>query len=131
LITLVMVIFAAVNLVRNDVELGYPDPGTYAFEPAYGPEGRETLSPEERRDQQQAFQVSHRRQAVIGLVGSAATLLIAGPAYLYHWRRGQDEVRGRDDGETAAEPTQLCAVLGLPPPGPAGEPVPAIGRITG
>lgn len=99
LITLVMVIFAAVSGVRNVVELAYPDPGAHAFEPAYGPEGREALSPEERRDQQQAFRDSQRRQAVIGLVGSAAMLLIAGPAYLYHWRRVQDEVRGRDDGE--------------------------------
>jgi hypothetical protein len=105
LITLVMVIFAAVNGVRNVVELAYPDPGAHAFEPAYGPAGGETLSPEERRDQQQAFQDSQRRQAVLGLVGSAAMLLIAGPAYLYHWRRVQDEVRGRDGGEkpTAAE----------------------------
>lgn len=38
LITLVMVIFAAVNGVRNVVELAYPDPGAHAFEPAHGPE---------------------------------------------------------------------------------------------
>ncbi len=97
LVTLVMVIFAAVNLMRNVVELAYPDPGAYAFEPAYGPEGRETLSPEDRSMRQQAVQDSQRRQAVIGLVGAAAMLAIAGPAYLYHWRRVQQEVRTRED----------------------------------
>lgn len=106
LITLVMVIFAAVNLVRNIVELAYPDPGAYAFEPAYGPEGKEAMSPEDRRIQQQAFQDSQRRQAVLGLVGSSAMLVIAGPAYLYHWRRVQDEVRG---GTEAASPANSDA----------------------
>jgi hypothetical protein len=82
--------------MRNVVELAYPDPGAYAFEPAFGPDGLETLSPEDRRMQQQALQDSQRREAVIGLVGAAAMLAIAGPAYLYHWRRVQQEARPRD-----------------------------------
>jgi hypothetical protein len=97
LVTLVMVIFAAVSLMRNVVELTYPDPGTFAYEPAYGPEGKEMLTAEERRVREEAFQDSQRRQAVIGLVGAAAMLAIAGPAYVYHWRRVQHEVRRRDE----------------------------------
>ena len=92
LITLVMVIFAAVSAVRNTVELVYPDPGAFAFEPAYGPDGKEVLTGEERERRETAFQDAERRRAVIGLVGAGAMLLIAGPAYLYHWRRVQAEL---------------------------------------
>ncbi len=97
LITLVMVIFSAVNLVRNVVELAYPEPGAYAFEPAYGPEGAKEQTAEERSAQQQAMQDSQRRQATLGIVGSATMLVIAGPAYLYHWRRVQAELRNAED----------------------------------
>jgi hypothetical protein len=99
LITLVMVIFAAVNLVRNVVELAYPDRSTYALEPFYGPEGEQELSTDERRRREEAFQDSQRRQAVLGIVGSATMLLIAGPAYLYHWRRVQSELRREADAD--------------------------------
>ena len=92
LITLVMVIFAAVSAVRNVVELAYPDPGAFAFEPAYGPEGKEELTAQERAEREQSFQDAERRRAVIGLVGSGTMLLLAGPAYLYHWRRVQAEL---------------------------------------
>jgi hypothetical protein len=100
LLTFVMVVFAAVNLVRNVVELAYPDRGTYAFEPFYGPEGDEELSPQERRRREEAFEESQRREAVLGIVGSSTMLLLAGPAYLYHWRRVQSELRtGADAGQ--------------------------------
>lgn len=94
LITLVMVIFAAVNAVRNVVELVYPDPGAFAYEPVYGPEGKEEVTERERAEREEAFQDAERRRAVLGLVGSGTMLLIAGPAYLYHWRRVQDEHAG-------------------------------------
>ncbi len=96
LITFVMVVFAAVNAVRNVVELAYPDRGLFAFEPAYGPDGKQELTPEERERRDQGFVDSQRRQAVLGLVGSGAFLLIAGPAYLYHWRKVQAEHGGVD-----------------------------------
>ena len=92
LVTLVMVIFAAVSLVRNAVQLAYPDPGAYAFEPAYGPDGKEQLDEDERERREEALRDSQRRQAAIGLVGAGTMLLIAGPAYLYHWRRVQEEL---------------------------------------
>lgn len=92
LITLVMVIFAAVSAVRNTVGLLYPDPGSFAYEPVYGPEGKEEITQEQRDEREEAFQDAERRRAVLGLVGAGTMLLLAGPAYLYHWRRVQAEL---------------------------------------
>jgi hypothetical protein len=94
LITLVVSIFAAVQLVRGVVALAYPDPGFYGY---YGPveEGSGKPSEEEIARQEQVAEESQRRQAVLDLVGSATTLLIAGPVYLYHWRRVQAELPAR------------------------------------
>lgn len=92
LITLVMVIFAAVSAVRNTVGLLYPDPGSFAYEPVYGPESQEELTDEQRDEREEAFQDAERRRAVLGLVGAGTMLLLAGPAYLYHWRRVQAEL---------------------------------------
>ncbi len=86
-----MVIFAAVSTVRNIVQLAYPDPGSYVYEPAYGPRGgREQL--DERDRLERAMRDSQRHQAILSLVGSGTMLLLAGPAYLYHWRRVQSEL---------------------------------------
>lgn len=93
LITLVMVIFAAVSLVRNAVQLAYPDRGSIAFEPAYGPKGEQAVSDEVRTARAEAFEDSERRRAVLGMVGAGTMLLLAGPAYAYHWRRVQAELR--------------------------------------
>jgi hypothetical protein len=90
--TLVMSIVAAVNLVRGAVELFYPDPGYYGFE---APGKEPGLSAEEQRRREQAARDSQRRQAVLGLVGSGTLLLIAGPVYVYHWRRVQTELSAR------------------------------------
>lgn len=102
LVTLVMIIFAAVSLTRNAVELAYPDNGAYASAPAYGPEAKGTVSPEDRRKQQDAFQDEQRRQAVLGLVGAAAMLVLAGPTYLYHWRRVEQGFHARGGAEPLA-----------------------------
>lgn len=93
LVTLVISIFAAVSVVRNAVELAYPDPGYHGYyEPAYSPDGKaEPLDEQERERREQRAEQSQRRSAVVGLVGSSAMLLIAGPVYLYHWRRVQAE----------------------------------------
>lgn len=87
LVTLIISIFAAVNLVRGAVELLYPDPGYYGFDAGKEP----GLSAEEQQRREQAARDSQRRQAVLGLVGSGTLLLIAGPVYVYHWRRVQTE----------------------------------------
>lgn len=93
LITLVMVLFAGVSAVRNTVGLLYPDPGAFAYEPAYGPEGKkEELTEQQRDEREKAFQDAERRRAVLGLVGAGTMLLLAGPAYRYHWRRVQEEL---------------------------------------
>ena len=86
LITLVISIFAAVNLVRSTVRLLYPDPGYYGF--GAGGNGK----PGEPSPA--ALRASQRHDAVLGLVGSGTTLLIVGPLYAYHWRRVQRELPG-------------------------------------
>lgn len=84
LITLIMVIVAVVGLVRNTVELLYPDPGYYYSEPVKGEGGR---TPEEIEKEQEYQRSSSRRYAIINLVGNMAMLLVAGPLYVYHWRK--------------------------------------------
>ncbi len=104
LITLVVSIFAAVSLVRSTVELLYPDPGYYgSYAPLPGQDGP-IVSKREIRRQQEASRDAARRQAVLGLVGSATTLAIAGPVYAYHWRRVQSELPPRAAEPVAAGP---------------------------
>ena len=103
LITLVVSLFAAVSLVRSAVGLFYPDPGYYAYyEPAPG--SGEGPSEEEIRRQEEAAKDSQRRQEVLSVVSSATTLLIAGPLYVYHWRRIQSELPGRTAQDVAGGP---------------------------
>ena len=101
LITLVVSLFAAGSLVRSAVGIFYPDPGYYGFYEA--PPG-EDRSEEEIARQQDLAEQSQQRQEVLSLVGSATTLLIAGPLYLYHWRRVQAELPSRNDPALAGAP---------------------------
>ena len=89
LVTLVIALFAAVELTRSTVGLFYPDPGYYVV-PGDG------LSEAERLRQEEIGRQSQRRNDVLGVVGSATTLVIAAPLYLYHWRRVQSELPSRD-----------------------------------
>lgn len=91
LITLIIVIFSAAQLVRGVVELAYPDPGISRFE--FPDQGAE-LTVEERAEQERLAAQSERRYAVLGMVSSGTTLLIAGPLYVYHWRKIQQERPG-------------------------------------
>ena len=100
LITLVVSLFAAVQLVRSAVGIAYPDPGYYGYYAEPGVEADQ----EEIERQQQLAEDSQRRQEVLGLVGSATTLLIAGPLYVYHWRRVQAELPTRSAQDPAAAP---------------------------
>ena len=93
LVTLIISIFAAVNLVRSTVALAYPDPGWYGYEVHPAEDGE--VSEEERARQEERARDSQRRHDVLELVGSATTLLIAGPLYVYHWRRVQAEHAAR------------------------------------
>ena len=99
LITLVVAIFAAVSLVRSTVALVYPDPGGYGYYGYYpaepGLEGSGEIDEAERARQEKLAEDSQRRQAVLDVVGSDTTLLIAAPTYDYHWRRVQSELPTR------------------------------------
>jgi hypothetical protein len=94
LITLVVSLFAAVSLVRSAVGIFYPDPGYYGYYET-APDSGEGPSDEEIARQEELAKDSQRRQEVLGVVGSATTLLIAGPLYVYHWRRVQAELPAR------------------------------------
>ncbi len=102
LIALVVSLFAAVSLVRSVVELLYPDPGYYYSEPAVIDGKGGDISEQERQRQKELAEDQSRRQAVLGIVGAGTTLLIAGPLYIYHWRRVQNELPARQDQTTAS-----------------------------
>jgi hypothetical protein len=86
LITLVIVIFATVNLVRAVVELAYPDPSAYISFPR--PIDDKLGMDQKQWDQQQEYQrQAAQRRAILSLVGNGAMLLLAGPLYIYHWRK--------------------------------------------
>jgi hypothetical protein len=89
LISLVITIFAAVNLVSAIVQLVYPDPGYYLYAPAH----ESGVDPAEQAAREAAALESANRQAVLSLVSAGTMLLIAVPVYLYHWRRVQRENR--------------------------------------
>ncbi|WP_222268744.1 hypothetical protein [Modestobacter marinus] len=101
LITLVVSIFAAVQFVRSTVSLLYPDPGYFGY---YYEAPVEDLTEEEQQRQEERARDSQRRQSVLDMVGGATTLLIAGPLYVYHWRRVQAELPMRVDPGVPAEP---------------------------
>jgi Ca2+/Na+ antiporter len=85
LITLIMVIVAVVNAVRATVELVYPDPGYYDVPIEKG--GTSGLTQEQIDKQRETQLEQSRRQAVLNLVGAIAMVLVAGPLYVYHWRK--------------------------------------------
>jgi len=88
LITLIMVIVGAAQAVRSAVELLYPDPGgTVAGKVPTDDKGKPLYSEEEWKRQQDAGKESQRRYAVLSLVSSLAFVFIAGPVYVYHWRK--------------------------------------------
>ena len=90
LITLIMVIVAAVGLIRNVVELVYPDPGYYDEPRVVDGEPPETDPEILERDRERRL-ATERRWTILSLVGNTAMLLVAGPVYLYHWRKIEAE----------------------------------------
>ena len=98
LITLVMVIFSTVNLVKALVELAYPEPQARVQVPLPVVPARPGKPPEmdqrrfeEQRETQRQWAL---RRSVLSLVSSAALFLIAGPLYVYHWRKIESGARG-------------------------------------
>jgi hypothetical protein len=87
LITLIMVIVGTANGVRNVVELAYPDPGyAYWSVPVKVP-GESGMTEEELAEQERLQRAQQTRQGALNLAGNAALVLIAGPLYVYHWRK--------------------------------------------
>jgi len=103
LITLIMVIVGAVGVVRGVVELAYPDPYAAGYsERPVDAKGDPTISEEEWERQQQLSRESSRRYAILSLVGSGALVLIAGPLYVYHWRKIEVEHAEKPQSTPAA-----------------------------
>ena len=89
LITLVMVLFSVVNIVRASVELVYPEPQrampVIKAPPLSSEESAQLRQmPEEQQEWEQQWAL---RRAILNLAGSIGMLLVALPVYLYHWRR--------------------------------------------
>jgi hypothetical protein len=91
LITLIMVIVAAVGLVRSAVDLAYPDPTIFIEKAPLDDTGKPIYTAEQWAAQQDSQRASTRRYAILEIVGNAAMLLIAGPLYVYHWRKIETE----------------------------------------
>jgi Ca2+/Na+ antiporter len=95
LITLMMVIVGAASAVRSVVELTYPDPYSYSYYSAPIPiekGGSGELTPQERAEQERLQKAQSTRQGVLSLVGNLAMVFIAGPLYVYHWRKIEAEI---------------------------------------
>ncbi|MRS12821.1 MAG: hypothetical protein EG823_07090 [Actinobacteria bacterium] len=86
LITLIMVIVSVVGLVRSTVELVYPDPGYY-YDVPKTEGGTSDRTAEDIAAERESQEASSRRYAILELVGNAAMLFVAGPLYLYHWKK--------------------------------------------
>lgn len=80
LITILICLFSMVAIVRGVVDAVWPDPGY--FDPYNVPKDG-TISAEEIK---RNYLEQNRRSALKSIVTSFATLLVAGPLYLYHWR---------------------------------------------
>jgi hypothetical protein len=104
LITLVMVIFSTVNVVRSVIELAYPEP-QIAVRPISAPApGGEAPEVDERalEEQREVQRRWAQRNALLNLAGNLAMLLLAGPLYLIHWRRVRQE-HGENPAAQGAE----------------------------
>jgi len=78
LVTLMVCLFSLVSLIRNGVNVVYPDPA-YVDPYASAPKVDSTVVAAQVKDQNQ-------RQAVKSMIDAVTTLIIAGPLYVYHWR---------------------------------------------
>ena len=94
--------------MRSAVALVYPDPGrtatTATTRPTRARTAGRSIDEAELERQEQLAEDAARRQALLDVVGSATTLLIAGPLYVYHWRRVQSELPGRNGQDVAGGP---------------------------
>ena len=84
------------NAVKALAELVYPEPQSVV--PAVkvpAPPGEIAQADERQLEEQQQTQRRWAlRRAVLNLVGSVAMLALAGPVYIYHWRKVRSESSG-------------------------------------
>ena len=101
LITLIMVIVGAATAVRSAVDIAYPDPG-YLTERPLDENGDPLYTDAEWERQQDLAQASTFRYALLSLVGSLSFVVVAGPVYVYHWRKIEAEKSERPEPAAAA-----------------------------
>jgi hypothetical protein len=89
LVTLMMLIFGGAGFARNIAEVFYPQPQSEAPMVTAVAPAETGYDPEELKAQQDVQRQWDRRSTVLGLVGNAALLLVAGPLCHYHWRKVQ------------------------------------------
>ena len=104
LITLIMVIVGAAGTVRTIAEFIYPDPGGALFFPSKSEPGKAEAERAEFEKQQELQRAQSTRQSALSLAGNLALVVIAGPLYVYHWRKIEGELDADVEG-TAAEGT--------------------------
>jgi heme/copper-type cytochrome/quinol oxidase subunit 1 len=86
LVTLLVGVFAAVQLVQSAIGIAFPDGATDFGWTAYTP--LEEVAPYVGSDQLEAAQREHEIKEA---VTAGVTLLLAGGLYVVHWRRAQAE----------------------------------------
>ena len=101
LITLIMVIVGAAGTVRTIVEFIYPDPGGAMFFPSKVEPSKRDAEIAEFEEQQELQRAQSTRQSALNLAGNIALVVIAGPLYVYHWRKIESE---KDVRVEATEP---------------------------
>lgn len=90
LIMLIMAVVALVEVVRSVAELAYPQPlqSAYAVKPMAAPgQAAPELNTAEAARQRELDRQWSQRNAILSIIRNLAMLLVAGPVYLYHWRK--------------------------------------------
>ena len=98
LITLIMVIVGAAGTVRTVVEFIYPDPGGGMFFPSKVEPAKRDAEIAQFEEQQEIQRAQSTRQSALDLAGNLALVIIAGPLYVYHWRKIEGELDAESEG---------------------------------
>lgn len=93
LVTLILAIFATVEVVKAAVEIAYPEPvwdAVTVAKPIVPPgETQPQIEVDEAAElrQREIQRQWSRRNALLNLVRNITMLLVAAPIYFYHWRK--------------------------------------------
>jgi hypothetical protein len=87
-----MVIVGAAGTVRTVVEFIYPDPGGGMFYPSKTEPAKLAGEIAEFEKQEALQRAQSTRQSALNLAGNLALVIIAGPLYVYHWRKIEGEL---------------------------------------